>query len=127
LEAGFRSVDIADEISFFRLHPGSKTVSQRRKFLKEDWRLLTEHIGLVPESEHAKVRRWLGEYEADSFVDVAYSLLVEEGRLSALRYLLGCLPKLHLAPDRRAVVGALARTLITGRCPSWWGKSAPSA
>jgi len=121
LAAGYRSVDIADEIAFFRMHPGSKTCSQRRKFLVEDWRLLEEHIESIPETERSTVRRWLGRYEADYFVDIAYSLLMEKGRVAAMRYLLGhCLPRLHLAPDRPAVLGALFRSLFTGRSPKWW-------
>lgn len=120
LAAGYRSVDIADEIAFFRLHPDSKTCSQRQRFLAEDWRLLDEHLDLAPPEQHPQICRWLKEYEADFWVDIAYSLLSEKRRGSALRFLLGRLPRLRYAPDRRAVLGALARTLTTGQCPGWW-------
>jgi glycosyltransferase involved in cell wall biosynthesis len=120
LAAGYRSVDIADEIAFFRLHPDSKTCSQRQRFLAEDWRLLEEHLDLAPPDEHAQIRRWLKEYEAGYLVDIAYFLLSEKGRGSALRFLLGSLSRLRFAPNHRAILGVLARTLTTGKCPGWW-------
>ncbi|MBT7162057.1 MAG: hypothetical protein HN904_04715, partial [Victivallales bacterium] len=53
-------------------------------------------------------------------VDVIYELLSQKGRVRALAYLLKRLPLIRLAPDKRAVIGALARVLGSGRCPDWW-------
>lgn len=120
LAAGYRHVNITADIAFFRKHPDSKTSSQRPQFFAEDWRLLEEHIGLVPAGERHQVRRWLKEYIASYLADTAYSLMAEGKRAVALGFLLKHLPCVRYAPDRCSVLGALARAMTTGRCPGWW-------
>lgn len=124
LAAGYQSVDIPNEIAFWRVHPGSKTCSQIQRFIAEDWYLLGEHIDSIPPAEQAQVRRWLSEYEAGYLVDTTYALLSEGRRAAALGFLLKRLPLIRHAPNRRAVVGALARVLGGRRCPEWWQKNA---
>ena len=120
LAAGIEPVCVPDVLTFFRLHRESKTCSRRIDFLREDWEICRRHGGKLSPGERRQARIWLREYEASYLVDVAYGLLAEKGRMPALGFLLSRLPLVRLAQDKRAVAGALARILGSGRCPRWW-------
>jgi glycosyltransferase involved in cell wall biosynthesis len=123
IEAGYQSVDIEDEIAFFRVHAGSKSFSQMQHFVREDWLILKQHERLLSPRDRVQARRWLRTYEASYLVDIAYSLVGEVGRTRALFYLLKRLPLLRYVPKLRPVLGATARILLKGRSPDWWKRS----
>ena len=120
LAAGIEPLRVPQPFTFFRLHRESKTCSRRSEFLREDWVIFRRYQDKLSPGERRQAREWLRTYDVGYLVDVIYELLSQKGRVSALAYLLKRLPLIRLAPDKRAVVGALARVLGSGRCPDWW-------
>ncbi len=104
----------------FRLHPDSKSCSRLPRFLKEDWLVFERYEHALSPVEAAKARRWLSEYEAESWLTFTYHLLANHQRWEALRHLFSKLPVLsHLKPPR-LMLGAFYRTLISGKPPAWF-------
>ncbi len=104
----------------FRLHPDSKTQSNLRRTIEEDWEIFDQFVSNLPAGEQAQSRRWLVEYEAGYMMDITYTLLVQKGRLAALRYLQNRASiAAHIRP-RKLVLGALARIILTGKPAPWF-------
>lgn len=122
LADGFRPVNIEVPVANFRLHSQSKTCSKQHLFMKELWTVAARHQNLLGSGEWSRVRGFLKQYEADYFLDNIYSLLWQKQRGAALRCLFGGLSLFPKISPPQACLGALYRTLITGRPPDWFSK-----
>ncbi len=122
LLAGFVMTVIPEPMACFRVHGGSKTGGLSPRVIVEDWALLARYGEQLAPEERRQAEAWLREYEADYLVATAYTLLAAGRRGEALRYLLQKLALAPLVRPRRAWLGAVLRTLVTGMPPAWFGR-----
>lgn len=106
--------------SGFRLHPASKTQSNLRRSVEEDWEIFQQHVGELPPELRAPAKRWLQEYEAAYIVDIAYTLVIQKGRWAALSYLQSRAEIAGLVRPKKLLLGALARIILTGKPAPWF-------
>ena len=108
------------QITFFRLHANSQTVTTKHIFIAGDWAVFDRFKDQLSPDLVKQARKWLREYEADNLVDIIYSFLTRGQQAAAIRYLFARLPLLSKMPNRRSIPGIFFRTLITGRAPIWF-------
>ena len=120
LLAGYEPLCLEESLAGFRWHRESKTLSRSHLFLEEDWIVFRRYCSRLSREEATQARQWLLEYEAEDLLNTTYRFLAAGGRWQALGHLSA---RLHLAPylkPPRLILGALYRTLITGKPPSWF-------
>ena len=120
LLAGFSMVELAEPVACFRVHGGSKTGGLSPRALEEDWKLFARYGAHLAPDERRQAVAWLRAYEADYLVSCTYKLLQAGRRGEALRYLLRKISLAPLVHPRRAWLGAVLRTVMTGRAPEWF-------
>jgi GT2 family glycosyltransferase len=117
---GFKPVCVEDCLAGFRLHADSKTCSRLHLFLKEDWMVFRRYQKHLDPGLLRQVRRWLLEYEAEALLLSTYRFLAAHERPKALCLLLSRLRVFPHFKPLRSGIGALCRTLTTGKPPAWF-------
>lgn len=116
----FEPVCVPTPLAGFRVHRGSKTTSHKHMFAKEYWQVFERYKDKLSRDEQTKVRNWLAEYEADLLLTSTYAFLARGERWQALRYLISRSHLFSRLKPRKAGLGALYRTVVTGHPPEWF-------
>jgi glycosyltransferase involved in cell wall biosynthesis len=123
-QAGYAPRCVPRVTAQFRLHPAGKSVVQSHLGMRENRRIYERYAPLLPPAERSQARRWLAEYIGSYSFDAIYKLLSAGRRKEARHELFLNLRALAAAHRARTVVGLVYRTLVTGRPPTWFRKTA---
>ena len=117
--AGFQPHCLNLPAARFRLHPTSKTQSNFRYSLSDDWKILARYRDRLSQAEWQSASDSLKEYEAGYLIETAYTILLAKGRWQALSYLLSRISLLPWIKPTKLYLGAVLR-IIAGKPASWY-------
>lgn len=122
LLAGYEMAALPEPLVCFRLHLGSKSGVLFHRQMRDDWEIFRRYRQHLPAEERGRAASALRDYEAEYFIPAIYRMLLAGRRGQALWCMLRSFRLIpHLRPPQ-VWLGALLRTVFTGRPPAWFAR-----